>query len=149
MTSVLIYLAVFLYLLPGHVLAQMTTTTVTTIRDPLNYPLKQYAFILGISLVGGLVNFYRRVRSGDLQTPGVSALIGELATSAFAGLLCFWICEYFALAPLLTAACAGLAGHAGGNGIVWAETVSRRWIEKRWGATGPTPLGPPEAREPQ
>lgn len=145
MTNLLIYLAVFLYLLPGHVLAQMMTTTITTtIKDPLAYPLKQYGFILAVSVAGGVVNYFRRARNGDLPTLGIAGLIGELATSAFAGVLMFWGCEFFNAPPLVTAGFVALAGHAGGSLIVWAEVITKRKIEKMAGVTGPSPLGPAE-----
>lgn len=139
MASFLVQLALCLYLLaPLPALAQ----TATVIKDPLSYPLSQYGLIIGISTVGGIVNWYARLRKGDLQTGGVSGFIGELTTSAFAGVLTFWLCEYFSLSPLLGAAAAGLAGHAGGRGIIWMEAISRRRIERLAGVTSPAPLGP-------
>ena len=62
-------------------------------KGPLDYSLKQYGFILGISLLGGVVSWSHKVRKGDAQAWNVMQLIGELATSAFAGLLAFWLCE--------------------------------------------------------
>lgn len=139
--SILIQLALCLYLLPALALAQTVTTTVTTVKDPLAYPLKQYAFILTISVVGGLVNYFRRARNGDIPTLGIAGLVGELATSAFVGVLTFWACEFFNAPPLVTAGLAGLAGHMGGNAIVWAEAITKRRVEKFIGITAPAPLG--------
>lgn len=139
--SLLVQIALCLYLLPAEVLAQTTTTTVTTIKDPLNYPLKQYGLMLFIAILGGSVNWYLRARRGEALTLGISGLIGEIATASFAGLLTFWLCEYFNLGALLTPCLVGMAGHAGGRGIVWAEAITRRRVEKTFGFTAPAHLG--------
>ena len=111
------------------------------LKSPLSYSLREYGVILGIALLGGFAGWYRRVRKGEADMFNISALIGELAISAFAGLIAFWICESFELSPLVTAAVAGMAGHAGGNGITWLERVGKRYAEKRFGLSGPAPLG--------
>ena len=89
------------------------------LKSPLSYSLREYGVILGIALLGGFASWYSRVRRGEADMLNISSLIGELAISAFAGLIAFWICESLELSPLITAAVAGMAGHAGGNGI-WA-----------------------------
>jgi len=140
--SFLIQLALCLYLLPATVLAQTTAMVTTTVRDPLNYPLRQYGFILFMSLLGGAVAYYGKVRKGELPRGSLSSLVGELATSAFAGLLAFYVCEWFNLDKIISGCAAGLAGHAGGSGITWAESVARRRAERLLGVgTSPVPLG--------
>lgn len=99
--------------------------------DPLNYPLKQYGFILAVSILGGFVSWYTRVRKGELQGSNVGQLIGELCTSAFSGLLAFWGCEYMGFPPVLTAGIVGIAGHMGTRGISVLEDVLKLWIERR------------------
>lgn len=96
-------------------------------RDPLDVPLRQYGFLLSVALLGGLVSWARQVRAGTLQAYNLSALVGELATSAFAGLLTFWICSYLNAPQSLTAALVGIAGHMGTRAIQKFE----RWAERR------------------
>ena len=108
-------------------------------KGPLDYSLKQYGFILGISLLGGVVSWSHKVRKGDAQAWNVMQLIGELATSAFAGLLAFWLCELSGAPSLLGAALVGIAGHMGTRGITAFETFALR----RWG--GGADLNPPAA----
>lgn len=96
-------------------------------RNPLDYPLKQYGLILGVALLAGFASWYAKVRKGEIPLWSVYHLIGELATSALAGLLCFWLCEWAGLAPLLTAPLTGLAGHMG----VRAITMLEEWATKR------------------
>lgn len=130
-------LAIVLLNLVFPVLAQANDT----LKSPLSYSLREYGVILGIALLGGFARWYRGVRKGEVDAFNFSALIGELAVSAFAGLVTFWICESFSLSPLITAAAAGMAGHAGGSGITWLERAGKRYAEKRFGLTGPAPLG--------
>ena len=117
----------------AHLLTPLVSRAdAAAMKDPLNYPLRQYAFILGISMLGGLVNWYARVRKGD-SPPSIMALIGELCTSAFAGLLSFWLCAYFEVPLTLTAAIAGMVGHMGGRAIAWAEEKLTQRAERLLG----------------
>ena len=56
-------------------------------------------------------------------------LIGEIATSAFAGLITFWLCEAAQLDPLVTAALVGISGHMGSRALYQFE----RWAQTRLG----------------
>jgi len=99
------------------------------VKDPLGYSFKQYAVMLGIALLGGLVSFAAKVRKGEIATWSVSSLIGELCTSAFAGAIAFWLCEWLNSPPLLTAPMVGMAGHMGTKAIAAFEAFA----ERRWG----------------
>lgn len=109
-------------------------------KSPLSYSLREYGVILGIAMLGGMARWYSAVRKGEASITNITALIGELVISAFAGLMAFWLCESFNVAPLVTAAAAGIAGHAGASGIAWMERLGQRWVEKRFGVTQPAPL---------
>ena len=111
--------------------AALADATVRVIKDPMAYPIGQYGFILMIALLGGLASWYNKVKKGELQASSLSSLIGELTTSALAGLLTFYICEWAEVAPVLTAAIVGVAGHMGTRGISILEDIAQRYIEKR------------------
>lgn len=113
------------------------------LKSPLSYTLREYMVILGVALLGGFASWFRRVKRGEVEALNFAAMVGELMISAFAGLLAFWVCEYFALSPLLTAAAAGIAGHAGGSGISWMERLTKRYVERKFGFSnsGSAPLG--------
>ena len=96
-------------------------------KDPLSYPLRNYAVILGMSLLGGFAGWYAKVRKGEIPGASLFALIGEMATSALAGLGAFFVCDHFDFALGVTAAAAGLAGYMGGRAIEVAE----RWAQAR------------------
>jgi hypothetical protein len=101
------------------------------IKDPMSYPVSQYGFMLALSLLGGFVSWYAKVKRGELVASNLMSLVGELSTSALAGLLAFYVCEWAEVAPVLTAAFVGVAGHMGTRGIAVLETILQRWIEQR------------------
>ena len=105
----------------------------TTVKSPISYSLQEYGFVLGTAILGGLAAWWMRVSKGELAMWNVSALIGELCVSAFAGLIAFWLCEYMNLNPLLTSAVVGMSGHAGAKGLLWLENIGRKRAERAFG----------------
>lgn len=126
----------WLALMPLHSVAE-----VIIVRDPMAYSLKQYAFILALALVGGVVSWWGKVRKGELRRGDLAALVGEMTTSALAGLLTFYVCEYLRLDPLLTPAIVGIAGHMGTRGIQALERIVERRAKRLFGETDRAPLG--------
>lgn len=102
-------------------------------KGPLDYSLKQYGMTLAIALLGGLVSWLAKVRKGDASPWNVMQLTGELCTSAFAGLMAFWLCEWSGAPPLLSAALTGIAGHMGTRAIATFE----EFAQKRFGVKEP------------
>lgn len=102
-------------------------------KGPLDYSVKQYGFILAITLLGGLVSYLAKLRKGEVQAWNVMQLVGELCTSAFAGLMTFWLCEWSGCPQLLTAAMVGISGHMGTRAIQTFELFA----QKRWGVDAP------------
>jgi len=98
-------------------------------KDPLDYSLRQYGIVLIFALLGGLVSWVSKVRAGTVRGFGMLHLVGELATSALAGLLMFYFCEWIGLPKLLTICLVGVFGHMGTRGIALFE----QWAERRFG----------------
>lgn len=126
-------LALFLHL--GGAMAQSP-------KDPLEYPLKHWGFILLMALLGGLASWYNKVKRGEVAATNLFALTGEFVVSALAGLLAFLICDYFNVPIGITGAMAGLSGHAGARALAVGEVLLQRFVEKRLGieATKPADL---------
>lgn len=115
-----------------HLLAPMAASAqAARIKDPMNYTLAQYGFILAISLLGGVASWYGKVKKGELAASSLMSLVGELTTSALAGLLTFYLCESMDINALVTAATVGVAGHMGAKVITLAEGFVQRYIEKK------------------
>ena len=133
----LIYALVISLYLSGPAMAQQVLP-----KSPLSYSLREYGLILAIAMLGGFVRWYNAVRRGESAAYDLRTLVGELFTSAFIGILTFWACEAMNVQPLITAALAGMAGHAGVSGLLWAERVLKRFFERRYGISTekPAPL---------
>lgn len=96
-------------------------------KDPMTYPLITYAWVLFLSGWGGAVSFIRRVKSGQTRPHNIVEFIGEIVTSAFAGVITFYLCEASGISPLMTAVLVAITGHMGTRGIYQLE----RFVEAR------------------
>ena len=116
-----------------HLLVPIAVWAQSVVKTPLSYSLQEYGIVLGTALLGGLASWWMKVRRGEVLAWNLSSLIGELCVSAFAGLVAFWLCEYFTLNPLLTSAIVGMSGHAGAKGLIWVESAGQKVLEKKLG----------------
>ncbi|WP_397408213.1 phage holin family protein [Polaromonas sp.] len=90
-----------------HLLLPATVWAQEVAKGPLNYSLKVYGGILAVALLGGLASWWGKVRKGELLMWNISALVGELCISAFAGRIALYLCDYMNLHQGLTAAIVG------------------------------------------
>lgn len=97
-------------------------------KDPSNYPLLTYLWVVGLATLGGAVNFLRKVRAGAARAFNITEFVGELMTSGFAGLLTFWLCEWGGIDKMLSAVLIGISGHMGSRAIFRIE----RWAEEKF-----------------
>lgn len=125
--------AILTLILCMHLLLPAAAWAQSAARSPLNISLREYGFLLFIALLGGLASWFGKVRRGELVIWNLTALVGELCISAFAGLMAFYGCEYFGFSPWLTAAIVGMSGHAGARAIAWAESAGQRIAERKLG----------------
>lgn len=102
-------------------------------KDPLNYSMITYFWVTALAAWGGAVNWMRKRKSGDTRPFNFMELIGELMTSAFAGVVTFWLCEWSGIHSLVTAAMVGISGHMGSRTIYlfekWAEAKSSQLVK--------------------
>lgn len=99
-------------------------------KDPTSYSLLTYAWVFLLAMLGGVVNFVRKLQQGHVRAFNFIEFIGEIVTSAFAGVITFWLCENANMSPLLTAAFVGVSGHMGSRAIFMAEN----WLKTKFPA---------------
>lgn len=98
-------------------------------KDPANYSAVTYSWVAVLSIWGGVVSFLRKQRAGRVRAFNITEFIGELMTSALAGLITFWLCEWSNTSPLLSAALIAISGHMGSRALFQFET----WAESKLG----------------
>lgn len=96
-------------------------------KDPASYSLLTYAWVIGLSISGGIVSFFRKVKEGETKLFNITELLGEIFTSGFTGVLTFWLCEAADISPLVSAALVGISGHMGSRVILQIE----RWAANK------------------
>jgi len=97
-------------------------------KDPTSYSLLTYLWVFGLSSLGGVVSFINKVKKGYARAFNIAEFMGEIATSAFAGVITFWLCENANISPLITAALVGVSGHMGSRAILLFE----EWLAKKF-----------------
>jgi LydA holin phage, holin superfamily III len=99
-------------------------------KDPTSYSLLTYAWVFMLAILGGVVNFMHKLKAGHTRVFNFVEFIGELVTSAFAGVITFWLCENAGISPLMTAAFVGVSGHMGSRAIFMLEN----WLKEKFPA---------------
>jgi len=103
-------------------------------RNPFDFSVATYVWVMLLSALGGAVHFHRKLREGKARAINFTEFIGELVTSAFAGLLTFWLCKGAGIDDLYAAVLIGISGHMGSRAIFGLE----RWAERRLPGVAPT-----------
>lgn len=101
-------------------------------KDPTTYSAITYLLVSALSAWGGVVSWLRKRSTGETRPFNIVELVGELVTSAFAGVLVFWLCEAAEIKPLITAALVGISGHMGSRAIYQIEN----WAAARFTSPG-------------
>lgn len=94
-----------------------------------------WLWVIGLSLLGGFVSFIQKLKAGHVRAWNFTEFIGELATSAFVGILTFKGCNWLKLDPSLTAALVGITSHMGSRALFMAEAKFSAWANAKF----PTP----------
>lgn len=91
-------------------------------KSPENFTWLTYAWVFGLSALGGAVSFIQKVKNGHARAWNFAEFAGEISTSAFAGVMTFYLCEWSGFAPLASAAFVGIAGHMGSKAMAHLES---------------------------
>jgi hypothetical protein len=100
-------------------------------RDPSSYSTLTYAWVLVLSLWGGMVRILREVKLGGKSWKQIVGIFfAELCVSGFAGCMTFFIFESAGVKPLYTAVFTGIAGYMGGRALTGFESLYRARFPK-------------------
>lgn len=105
------------------------TASAESVDSTIAVPMRTLAAVFGMALAGGLASWITKVRAGVITGWSLTQLIGELCISAFAGAMCFLLCESFSVSLRMTMFLTGVAGHMGARAIAAFE----KFAEKKWG----------------
>jgi len=87
----------------------------------VNYSLLTILWVSGLSLLGGLAGYIKKVNSGLIKRFSIVELVGELFISGFVGIVTFLLCDAANLDVRVTAALVGISGHMGSRAIFLLE----------------------------
>lgn len=87
-----------------------------------------YLWVFLLSFLGGLNSYIKKVRSGELKPVNLLEFLGEITSSALAGVLTFWLCAWANTPELLSAVLIGVSGHMGSRAISALEVLWGRFV---------------------
>lgn len=90
-------------------------------KSPESFGWITYAWVVGLSVLGGIAAFVTKIKTGQTRAFNFTELVGEMTTSAFAGVMTFYLCTWSNFSSLLTAAIVGISGHMGSRAIFLIE----------------------------
>lgn len=116
----------------------MATPEIEAVKGAISDPFSAKSLIptlwmVLIAALGGVANFYQKVRMGKARAFNIMELVGEVLVSAFVGLVTFWICKGYGVSEWLTAAAVAITGHMGSRAIFIGEQL----LEKKLGVKLP------------
>lgn len=93
-------------------------------NDPLSVSYATYAWVIVLSMWGGIVRIFRELRFGGKTWVQILLLfLSELSTSGFAGLLTFYACTHAGINQMHSAVMVGMSGYMGGRALTWLEQI--------------------------
>lgn len=96
--------------------------------------LLTWGWVIGLSLLGGFVSFYQKLKAGHVRAWNFTEFIGELATSALVGIITFKFCQWQGFNPDLAPALVGITSHMGSRALFKAEAKFSAWADTKFPA---------------
>lgn len=82
-----------------------------------------WVWVVGLSLLGGLTSFLRKVKDGHARAWNFTELVGELTASGLTGIITYNLCAWRGLDQQLTAGLVGIAAHMGSRALFKLEAI--------------------------
>jgi hypothetical protein len=86
--------------------------------------LLTWAWIVGLSALGGFVSFWQKLKSGHARAWNFTELVGEIATSGLAGIITANLCDSIGAPASLKYALVGILAHMGSRALFKLEAVA-------------------------
>lgn len=102
-------------------------------RTPFTYGFMTYVWVIGWSVMGGVVSFMQKLKAGQTRAFNLAEFIGEIVTSGFVGILTFWLCEWANVDKMLSAVFVAVTGHMGSRALFFAERSLEKWFASKMG----------------
>jgi hypothetical protein len=83
-----------------------------------------WAWIIGLSALGGFVSFWQKLKSGHARAWNFTELVGEIATSGLAGIITANLCDSIGAPASLKYALVGILAHMGSRALFKLEAVA-------------------------
>ena len=100
-------------------------------HGPEGYPVVTYVWVVALSIWGGVVSFYRKIKSGHARPFNIIEFVGEIATSALVGLITFYLAESANIDQVMTAALVAISGHMGSRLLFQFERLAEAKLGTR------------------
>ena len=100
-------------------------------KTPLDFSAITYLWVLALSIWGGFVSMHSKIKKGLARPYNITEWLGEMATSAFVGLITFYGCEAANISQLITAIMVSISGHMGTRILFWLEVKLQEKAEKK------------------
>jgi len=110
-------------------------------RDPTAWSLATWILAVGMAVIGGLVNWWTRVKAGSARALNIIELIGEIVTSGFVGVGVFMLLDAMEQPMGVCAAAAGIGGHMATRLLFLTERHLEQWL-KQFAGTYDTHIRP-------
>lgn len=86
-----------------------------------------YLWVLGLASMGGAVHYIHKISTTKAKFSFV-VFLGEILTSAFVGIITFFLCDAANFSWQTTAAMVGISGHMGTRALfkleqIWSKTL--------------------------
>lgn len=84
-----------------------------------------YLWVVGLSSLGGMVHYFHKISTTKAKFNFI-VFVGEILTSAFVGIITFFLCDAANLSWQTTAAMVGISGHMGTRAIFKLEQIRNK-----------------------
>lgn len=99
-------------------------------KDPSTYTLITWAWVIVLSMWGGIVSFIKKVKAGEARPGNIVELIGELVTCSFVGVITFLAAQKAGFDQLTAAIFVAISAHMGTRALFHFEKLADKLMQR-------------------